>query len=99
MTLQNRGMAIGWVDELDCSEHVIQLQPGDRLYLYSDGVPEAMNPELKQFGDKQMLEVMELGKGRQLNDSVALLLDVVERWGTDGSLKDDVSILGLAIAG
>ena len=98
-TLESEGMAIGWVDVLDCTEHVIQLQRGDRLYLYSDGVPEAMNHDMKQFGNKQMLEVMELGKGQLLNDSVALLLDVVERWGADGGLKDDVSILGLEIAG
>jgi sigma-B regulation protein RsbU (phosphoserine phosphatase) len=97
--LENWGMAIGWVDELECSEHVIQLQRGDRLYLYSDGVPEAMNAESKQFGNKQMLEVMELGRRQPLNDSVMLLLDVVQRWGTDGSLKDDVSILGMEIAG
>jgi serine phosphatase RsbU (regulator of sigma subunit) len=92
-------MAIGWVDEIECSEHVIQLQPGDRLFLYSDGVPEAMDPEHKQFGDKQMLEVLELAKRQPLNDSVTLLLDVVQRWGKDGSLQDDVSILGLEIAG
>ena len=98
-TLESTGMAIGWVDELDCSEYVIQLERGDRLYLYSDGVPEAMNHDLKQFGNTQMLEVMELGKRKPLNDSVTLLLDVVERWGADGSLKDDVSILGLEIAG
>ncbi|MHC4787039.1 MAG: PP2C family protein-serine/threonine phosphatase, partial [Planctomycetota bacterium] len=98
-TLENWGMAIGWVDEIECSEHVIQLDRGDRLYLYSDGVPEAMNPESKQFGNKQMLEVMELGKRQPLNDSVMLLLDVVQRWGADGSLKDDVSILGMEIAG
>jgi hypothetical protein len=58
-----------------------------------------MDPEHKQFGNKQMLEVLELGKRQPLNDSVVLLLDVVQRWGTDGSLKDDVSILGMEIAG
>ncbi|MHC4102660.1 MAG: PP2C family protein-serine/threonine phosphatase [Planctomycetota bacterium] len=98
-SLDITGMAIGWVPDLDCEEHVIQLQPGDRLYLYSDGVPEAMDPDHKQFGSKQMLEVMELGRRQSLEESVALLLSVVERWGAYGSLQDDVSILGLEIPG
>jgi serine phosphatase RsbU (regulator of sigma subunit)/AmiR/NasT family two-component response regulator len=98
VTLQNTGMAIGWIPDLECSEHVVKLERGDRLYIYSDGVPEAMSPDLEQFGDKQMLEVMELGTSQPLYESVTLLLDVVERWGKDGSLKDDVSILGVEIA-
>ena len=34
----------------------------------------------------------------RLEDSVALLMEVVERWGANGSLTDDVSILGFEIA-
>ena len=91
------GMAIGWVSDMICEEHVVQLQPGDRLFLYSDGVPEAMDSSRKQFGNTQMLEVIELGKPQPLEESVKLLLKTVERWGANGSLKDDVSILGLEV--
>jgi sigma-B regulation protein RsbU (phosphoserine phosphatase) len=93
-----RGMAIGWViDEFMCDEHVLQLARGDRLYLYSDGVPEAMDPNGKQLGDKQMLEVLELGRSQSLGESVDLLMDVVERWAGGEGLNDDVSILGVEI--
>lgn len=93
------GMAVGWIDELDADEYVVQLQPGDRLCLYSDGVPEAMDPERHQFGDRQLLEIVELSQHQSLEESVALLMGTVERWGHDGSLVDDVSILALEIAG
>ncbi len=78
-------------------EHVVQLQRGDRLFLYSDGVPEAMDPKGALFGSPQMLEVMELGNFQSIQESVDLLMNVVERWGAGGSLEDDVSILGLEI--
>ena len=78
-------------------EHVVQLQRGDRLFLYSDGVPEAMDPKVTLFGSPQMLEVMELGNFQSIKESVDLLMNVVERWGAGGSLEDDVSILGLEI--
>jgi sigma-B regulation protein RsbU (phosphoserine phosphatase) len=96
--IEGAGMAIGWVPDIDCAEHVVQLEAGDRLYLYSDGVPEAMDPDLNQFGNRQLLELIELGKSQPLDNSVSLLLEGVERWGDNGScLKDDVSILGLEI--
>jgi len=44
-----------------------------------------------------MLEILELSKTQSVNESVALLLDVVERWAAGGALKDDVSILGFEV--
>ena len=96
--LDTRGLAIGWMDDVEYDEHVLQLQPGDRLYLYSDGVPEAMNEEFNQFGMQQMLEIIELGKSQSLDESVSLLLNAVERWCSKNGPTDDVSILGIEIS-
>lgn len=93
------GVAIGWVDDWEYDDHVIKLQPGDRLYLYSDGVPEAMDEDLNQFTMKQMMEIIELGQSCALDDSVSLLLKSVKRWCAKNGPKDDVSILGLEICG
>jgi len=95
--LEASGMAIGWVSDLECDEQSVQLAPGDRLWMYSDGVPEAMDAEQNQFGNRQLLEVVELGHAQPLDEGVALLMNSVERWGRNGSLKDDVSILGMEI--
>ena len=83
---------------MEYDDRVVQLQPGDRLYLYSDGVPEAMNEHMVQFTMKQMLEIIELGKSQSLDDSVSLLLKPVERWCAKDGPKDDDSILGVEIS-
>jgi sigma-B regulation protein RsbU (phosphoserine phosphatase) len=95
--LEGDGMAIGWLDDIEFDEQTVQLHPGDRIYLYSDGVPEAMSEGLKDFGERQMLEIMELGKSRSISDSVSLLFNAVERWCGKQGPKDDVSILGLEV--
>ena len=95
--LTTYGMAIGWMDDMEFDEHLVQLEPGDRLYLYSDGIPEAMDERANQFGEQQMLEMIELGKSQPLDASVALLSTAVERWCIKEGPKDDVSILGLEI--
>lgn len=95
--LNASGTPIGWIEEMEYDEEVIQLQPGDRLYLYSDGIPEAMDAQMNQFGDQQMLEILELGKSQSLDQSVSLLQNAVERWCNTNGPKDDVSLLGLEI--
>ena len=76
---------------------MITLAPGDRLFVFSDGVPEAMDAELEQFGERQMLEILELGATHSLEQSVTLLDGAVQRWCAKNGPKDDVSLLGLEI--
>ncbi len=97
--LESSGVAIGWLADAEFAEHVVTLQRGDRLYLYSDGVPEAINEDLDQFTRQQMLEVIECGKSQSLDASVSSLLESVQRWSATHGLKDDVSILGLEFTG
>ncbi len=97
--VEENNMAIGWVEDLDYDEGQIQLNAGDRLYLYSDGVPEAMDQNLDQFTMQQMMEIIELGQNDSLEDSVQLLSQTVQRWCKKNGPKDDVSILALEISG
>ena len=53
--LESQGFPIGLADDA-YEERSVRLEAGDRLYLYSDGVPEAMDPAGKQFGDARLLE-------------------------------------------
>ncbi len=97
--VEHYGTPIGWLPDEEYDECVLQLQSGDRLFLYSDGVPEAMDEHMKQFGKQQLSEIIELGQTQPLGDSVSLLLDSVQRWCRTNGLRDDVSILGLEVNG
>jgi sigma-B regulation protein RsbU (phosphoserine phosphatase) len=89
------GMAIGWLEDVDFEETRLQLQPGDRLYLYSDGVPEAMDPDLNEYGDQRMLQLIAAGRQQPLDEAVAALLASVTQWCSPTGPRDDVSILAL----
>jgi PAS domain S-box-containing protein len=91
------GMTIGWTDEVVFAEQVAQLSPGDRIYLYSDGVPEAMNRSLEPFSRERMLRSLTESRSASLQRSVSSLLDSVDQWCGDHGPTDDVSILGLEI--
>jgi sigma-B regulation protein RsbU (phosphoserine phosphatase) len=46
------------IRNIDYVNETIQLQKGDRLFLYTDGVPEAKAPDGSRFGTDRMLEVL-----------------------------------------
>ena len=95
--LPAEGFAIGWMDDSDYDQHELTLSPGDRIYLYSDGVPEALDENLTEFDEPRMLSLM--GKCRQLDldQSVETIQQAVQHWCRINGPKDDVSILGVEI--
>ncbi|MHB8972541.1 MAG: SpoIIE family protein phosphatase [Pirellulaceae bacterium] len=94
-TVDPDGMAVGWMEDVDFEEINLQLQPGDRVFMYSDGVPEAMDGELNEFSDQRMLERITTSRETVINDSVGALLQAVQKWCGRSGPKDDVSILAL----
>ena len=52
------GFVIGGMPGTKYKEYEIQLQPGDKLFLYTDGVPEATNAAEELFGTARMLDAL-----------------------------------------
>lgn len=97
--LPGDGFAIGMIDGIDYEDHVIELQPGDRVFYYSDGVPEAMDKDLESFSNERMLSVLSAASGLTLSESVEHLFQAVSDWCRPLGPKDDVSILACEIQG
>ncbi|MCU0706781.1 MAG: fused response regulator/phosphatase [Pirellula sp.] len=91
------GLAVGWVDDAEFDEFQLQLQSGDRLLLYSDGVPEAMDANLDQLTNERMLAELDRSRDAKLVDQVAHIRQVVDQWCQPKGPLDDVSILAIAI--
>ena len=68
--LESQGFPIGLADDA-YEERSVRLGAGDRLYLYSDGVPEAMDPAGEPFGDARLLEAIGRGRSEPLQEGVA----------------------------
>jgi sigma-B regulation protein RsbU (phosphoserine phosphatase) len=96
--MSGRGYPIGLADgPKPYNEWGIRLKPGDRLYLYSDGIPEAVSPDGHAYGSDRMLEVMTATRLEPLCAGVNDLISEVERWSGASSVRDDVSVLAVEI--
>ena len=52
------GFVIGGMEGISYKEYVLELNPGDKLFVYTDGVTEATAARGEMFGAKRMIEVL-----------------------------------------
>lgn len=57
-SLPGNGRFLGMLPDLELTEASIRLQPGDRLLLFSDGVPDAVNMADEPYGNNRLAEIM-----------------------------------------
>ncbi len=76
-------------------DHVVTLAPGDRVYLFTDGVTEAENAAEEQFGFERLQEVLAATRGEPLQASVEAIVGRLEEWCGASRFADDVSILAI----
>ena len=50
------GLPIGMIEHATFDDEAVTLQPGDRLYLYTDGVIEALNESEQEFGHARLID-------------------------------------------
>jgi PAS domain S-box-containing protein len=76
-------------------EYTVSLCRGDRVYLYSDGITEAMNASEEQFGVQRLISRLDEVRALPLEESLNALLKSVEGWRCHDCLRDDVSLVAL----
>jgi serine phosphatase RsbU (regulator of sigma subunit) len=93
-----RNRALGWFEDPGLAETVVNLQPGDRLVLFTDGFLEAKSADGEVFGEHRLAEAM-TRLGEAPADALgALIVEDVERFAA-GKLDDDLTILVVEFQG
>jgi len=90
----NSGLPLG-IKEFDYAETNFIMKKGEKLFLYSDGVTEAFNPEGDMYGDERFIQLLSESK----NLSVKALLDVIDadlnKFRNNLPLGDDTTLVSL----
>ncbi len=97
--IQVRSMPIGFMVGVGkvYKEQTLDLKEGERLYLYSDGIIEAMDPEREQYGVERLTEKLNNSRSLSLDESLDLISDEIDRWTVGLGCGDDFSLLALEI--
>lgn len=89
------GVALGVVPEFTFEETSVTLRPGDRVILYTDGVPEAENNQGDQFGLERLCDVCTKGPSQDVRATNAAVFEAVEAFAGEAPQFDDVTCLTL----
>lgn len=88
---------IGIMPNYNFTNYTLHLEPGDRIFFYTDGISEAFSPHGTRYGMKAMGKHLADTFDRSLNESISGLIKALIKWQGDIPTVDDMSILGLEI--
>jgi sigma-B regulation protein RsbU (phosphoserine phosphatase) len=96
------GFPVGLIPDADYEAVDFQLQPGDRLLLYSDGVTECFGPQKTPFGEKQLSEILSAARSSSLTAAIEQIKCALIDWNRQSpenkssmSFSDDISLLAI----
>ncbi|MCY4041105.1 MAG: SpoIIE family protein phosphatase [Gammaproteobacteria bacterium] len=87
------GIALGIAPGFKFSQNTVQLQPGDRVAMFTDGVTEAARADEEQFGLTRLQETLAAIGAGDAEDLTAAVLDAVHEFVSDAPQSDDITFL------
>ncbi|MGV6872375.1 PP2C family protein-serine/threonine phosphatase [Pseudochelatococcus sp. B33] len=93
------GMALGVIPDVAYAERTARFEPGDTLFLYTDGISEAMDPDGREFSEARLREAL----GSAHNEAVEIVIEnvtrAVGRFVGAAEQSDDITCLVLRYIG
>ena len=93
--LKTGGIVLSIFENFDYEEEIIDLYPNDLLVIYSDGITEAMNATLEQFGEQRLMEVLTEHKNLSAAGLIEKIFAIVKQHAGSFPQSDDMTMLVL----
>jgi sigma-B regulation protein RsbU (phosphoserine phosphatase) len=91
--LGSGGFPVGLMPEMEYEQQTLKLNQGDKLVLYSDGIPECLNQAGQRYTEEQFFDVLKNSAQGSLEELISSVRKDISRWRIDAELSDDVSLL------
>lgn len=84
---------LGGMDGINYCEHTINLNKGDRIFIYTDGVTEATDSNNQLFGDQRFLDAMKNTRNLSAPDTLKTIRETVDNFVGNAEQFDDLTML------
>lgn len=91
--------AIGLAEEYFPRTGTVKFLDGDVLLLYTDGVTEAFNNDMEQFGQERLAEFIQNAAELTASDMLQVVRQGISAYSGDAPLADDLTLVALKVAG
>jgi len=89
---------LGILDDVSYEETSLQLEPGDKVILYTDGIVEAMNEKEEMFGFERLLEIVNSARSMSAESLLKEILDRVNKFAGEAEQHDDLTVIVVSVA-
>ena len=97
--LEKTGMVLGVVgDQVYRASPKVQLEPGDLLFLHTDGIDEAMSPRREMFGAERLQAVLARAQQSVAEDVVGAVEEALWQHVANGAVEDDFTMIALKLS-
>jgi sigma-B regulation protein RsbU (phosphoserine phosphatase) len=90
--------AIGLAEHYFPKTETVALASGDVLLLYTDGLTEALNDEMEQFGQERLAEFMRNAADLSASDVLQVVREGIRAHSGDVPLADDLTLVALKVS-
>ncbi|MBQ6623588.1 MAG: serine/threonine-protein phosphatase, partial [Mogibacterium sp.] len=89
--------AVAMMEGMQYKERTFHLDPGDTLFVYTDGVPEATNKDMQMFGEERLEMALNKYKDLEMKDLLPAIRREVDEFVGDADQFDDITMLGFRL--
>lgn len=92
-------MILGAINDACYHEKELKMSPGDNLFLYTDGVTEAMNTKHELYSEQRLLENCRTLAGKNPKEVVEKITETVGEFVVGAVQSDDITLLSISYKG
>ena len=93
------GLALAAMENVRFRAYDLQLNPGDRLFVYTDGIPEAIDEQVAQYGADRLVQALNGLKDRPMSEVLPAVRQDIRDFVGGADQFDDITMLGFAYWG
>ena len=93
------GLVVGGMSGIKYTDYRVSLRPGAKLFVYTDGVPEATNTEMQMFGLDRTVEALNAVRDATPEEALAAVRRSVDEFVQGAEQFDDLTMLCLEYKG
>lgn len=93
------GLVLAGMKDIKYEEYELQFAPGDKLFVYTDGIPEAINDEQEQYGTERLIRTLNTLKDSAPAETLPAVMDDIRQFVGDEVQFDDITMLGFEYGG
>ena len=93
--LENGGALLGVFPDWEYETSTVELDPGDLLMAFTDGITEAMDPDGEEFGEDRLIQIARETSEQSMEDLKGQLLGSVQEF-CNFRMRDDATLILIA---